>query len=346
MELLPARGGLHIYLAPRRLVAVVRRGGRIVEDGALHIPLVNPGSQWKIPVAALRGLLGQTATPGTVPPRSPSRALATAGGAEGLSPDSRRGAIDRAVAARLPVSISLSGRWCQMVLAPWSDALMAEPAASRFLQMQLSAVYGDAARTWSVSCDDAPYGHPRLACGIDADLLESLQSILAEHRLRCAAIEPLVGTVCRTLDGKPTAFAVAEQGRLSMAVLSRSRVTAFQTQPCGDNWHNELAQAWQRWTLRAPELAAIDDVAVMDLSGVARHAQADRLPAHFRLVEPPFGPAADFSRPNDTANAAAPLHRAPPAAQAEAKAATEVGAEAAAATEAGDSAMVKLGAAA
>lgn len=307
--LLPARRELHIHLAPRRLVAVVRQGGRIVEDGALHIPLNNPNSQWQIPVTALRGLLARRESEQAVPiaPRP-------AGGGAAY------GAVNDAIAARLPVSISLSGRWCQMVMAPWSDALMAEPAASRFLQMQLSAVYGDSARAWSVSCDDAPYGHPRLASGLDANLLQVLQSTLEEHRLRCSSIEPLVGAVCRSLDGSPAAFAVAEQGRLSMAALSRGRVAAFQSQPCGGDWHSELAQAWQRWTLRAPELAAISDVAVVDLSGVAQGAQAFQLPARFRLVDTPFGSAADFAIDTGAAHMPIPARQVSPAVHVEADA--------------------------
>ena len=273
--LFTARRTLHIHVAPQSLAAVVRQGGRIAADGALHIAVNNPAGHWQAALAALRALLEQ---PGT-------------------------GTTARdALAARLPLHVSLSGRWCQMLMAPWSDALLSEPGASRFLSMQLAAIYGDAARTWTASSDDAPYGQPRLVCGIAAELLDALHALAAEHATRCAAIEPLAGAACAWLaPGKPEAFAVIEPGRITMASLTNGRVTAIQSQPCSPAWHGELAQAWQRWTLRAPELVAVADVAVVDLSGQPAGLAAGQLPGRFRLAGSPFSHAGAATAANAAA---------------------------------------------
>ena len=264
--LLPARRTLHIHLAPQSLLAVVRHGGRIVEDGVLHVAFSNPAGQWQAPLAALSALLAQPGTDTTA---------------------------WEALAAGLPLHVSLSGRWCQALMAPWSDALLSEPGASRFLNMHLAAVYGDAARAWTAGSDDAPYGQPRLVCGIATELLDALHALAAQHGARCAAIEPLASAVCAWLaPGKPEAFAVIEPGRITMAALTNGRVSAIQSQPCSPAWHCELAQAWQRWTLRAPELAPIADVAVIDLSGQPAGLAAGQLPARFRLAGSPFVGAA------------------------------------------------------
>lgn len=266
--LLPARRALHIHLGPQSLLAVVRQGGSILDGGTLQIAFANPAGQWQAPLAALRAMLAQPGEAGAPAMRS-------------------------ALAAKLPLHVSLSGRWCQMLMAPWSDALLSEPGAARFLEMQFAAIYGDAARGWTVSSDDAPYGQPRLACGIDTGLLDALHALAAEHGTRCAAIEPLAGAVCASLaPDKPEAIATVEPGRITMAALSKGRVAAIQLQPCGAAWHTELAQAWQRWSLREPELAAIADVAVVDLSGQPAALAAGQLPGRFRLAASPFGLAA------------------------------------------------------
>lgn len=170
---------------------------------------------------------------------------------------------------------------------------MSEPGATRFLQMQLSAVYGDSARNWQVACDDAPYGEPRLACGLDGDLLQVLQGLCADLRFPCTAMEPVTSTVCGAHAARPgnrsgNAVALLEQGgRITMAALDKGRVAALTTQAASGNWAMELPQAWQRWALRTPILAGMAEVAVVDLSGQA--AALAGLPALFRVVETPFG---------------------------------------------------------
>ncbi|CAN7572671.1 hypothetical protein LJR289_004093 [Pseudoduganella sp. LjRoot289] len=317
--LLPARRTLHVHLAPQQLLAVVRQGGRIVEGSAMRVVYANPAGQWQAAIAALRAFLAQPEAPnaviaqrqtsakaGTHTPHQPRQSMdSPVPVVSQAQSDAQRipcytlrgndrpaGAVLRdSLAARTPLSISLSGRWCQLVLAPWSDALLAEPGASRFLHMQLSAVYGDAAGNWTVSSDDASYGQPRVACGIATGLLDALHTLAAEHGTRCAAIEPSVSAVCRSLTGKPAAFAIIEQGRMTLAALAGGRITAIQSQPCGAAWHAELPQSWQRWSLRAPELAAIGDIAVVDLSGQSGGTVAGRLPGLFRLADSPFGSA-------------------------------------------------------
>ncbi|GAB2849554.1 hypothetical protein GCM10027277_17170 [Pseudoduganella ginsengisoli] len=259
------RRSLRIYLAPQHVVIAAADGGRVT--GAVTLPVANPGGHWEAPLATLRGLMEH---PGEILSGSEERAAQI---------------ILAALTAQAPLSISLSGRWCQSVMAPWSDALLAEPAATRFLQMQLSAVYGDAARGWNIASDDAPYGQPRAACGIDADLLQALRTDLGK---RCGAIEPIIGTASRMQTGF-AAFAIVEPGKLTMATMAHGRLAAICSQPCGPAWHVELGQAWQRWALRLPELESITTVAVIDLTcqPPARHALAPL----FQLVESPFGPA-------------------------------------------------------
>lgn len=260
---------LRVHVAPQQLLTVVCRSGQPLPASAARVAIDNPTGHWQPAVDALRAWLVRSGQSG----------------------------------AGLPLELSLAGRWCQMLVAPWSDALLTDAGATRFLQAQLAALYGEAARSWSVAADDAPYGQPRLACGIDAALLADLR---AAAGARCRSIEPAVSAVLRALlASRPQALAVVEAGRLTLAALSGGRITAIAAQPCGAAWHGELLQAWQRWTLRAPELALLSDIAVVDLSGaslrLARTAGADVLPPPFRLADSPFGTVQTPAIPQEAA---------------------------------------------
>jgi hypothetical protein len=117
--------------------------------------------------------------------------------------------------------------------------------------------------------------------------------------------------VRRALAGTtPQALAVIEAQRITLAALTGGRITALQTQalPANGAWRAELPLAWQRWTLRAPELAGVDHVAVVDLSGAPLPPAApthhglqlvpDTLPSRFRLAASPFGNAPEWAAPS------------------------------------------------
>ncbi|WP_298407447.1 hypothetical protein [Janthinobacterium sp.] len=227
-----SRATVCLHLAPQALYGVQRRAGCPVPDSAFHLPIANPDASWQVALAALRGWLEQD------------------GG------------------KKLPLAVSLASRWCAMLMVPWSGALLERTSAQRFLHSQFAAVYGDGARAWRLAADDAPYGKPRLACGIDGDLLQGVQDAAAAHGRRCLSIEPIVGPAWRSIAGsKPAAFALVEAGRLLLATTSGGRITALHSQSCAIAWGDELDRAWRRWNLRAPQLDAIEQVALLDLSG-------------------------------------------------------------------------------
>ncbi len=74
------------------------------------------------------------------------------------------------------------------------------------------------------------------------------------------------------------------------APLTTNDVSRFivgeQAQPCRGHWNGELSQAWQRWTLRSPELGHIKSVALVRLDDTPAHGplgemfDAVRLPSY------------------------------------------------------------------
>lgn len=249
------RATVCLHLAPHGLHGVLRRAGRPLSDSAFHLPILNHDASWEVALAALRGWLEQNN------------------------------------GKKLPLAVSLASRWCAMLMVPWSGALLDRTSAQRFLHSQFAAVYGDGARAWRLAADDAPYGKPRLACGIDAALLQGVLDAAAAHGRRCLSIEPIVGPAWRSIaGGKPAAFALVEAGRLLLATTSGGRITALHSQSCGAAWGDELDRAWRRWNLRAPQLDAIEQVALLDLSGVPQ----EDLPGRFQPV--PVAGAAHLMR--------------------------------------------------
>jgi hypothetical protein len=253
---------LCIGLNPEQLSCVLRRGKVFAIDHAYLQTVSSPDGHWQPVLAACQAWLREA---------------------------------DRA-SAGLPLRFTLSSRWCRMMSVPWSDALLSAPSAQRFLQTQFMSLYGDVARDWVVTCDDAPYGEPRMACAIERDLLEALQQAAAENMHPLHAIESVIPVAWRAIaakDGRSDAIAVIEPGRITLARVRKRRLVALQSQPFLTSWQQELPQAWQRWALRDPELTGITEVAVLNLTGETASATLPK-PFHAVLL-PSYGLASGYS---------------------------------------------------
>jgi hypothetical protein len=248
---------LCVALAPAQLTAAIRSGGRVLADSALSVPVDGEDGDWRAALAGFDALLRQAGP----------------------------------AATGLPLSVALSSCWCQLAMLPWSDALLGEAGRHRFMESQFAALFGEAARGWAIACDDAPCGEPRLACAVERDFLDGLHATALAHGHAIAGIESVLSIAWRALASvRPRAFALAEPGRLVLAAGARGRIVALQAQPCRGALQDELPRAWQRWTLRAPELADIANVALVSLGGGAA---AAGLPERFRAaaLPSPLAPA-------------------------------------------------------
>jgi hypothetical protein len=246
---------LCVSLTPQALSCVVRKGNRFTAEGAYRQSVSHSDGTWQPVLSLFQEYLQCTDRP-------------------------RR---------HLPISFVLSNCWSRMMMIPWSDALLKETNASAFLQSQYVALYGDEARDWVITADDAPYGQPRLACAIERSLIEAIQRLAQEHRFSCQSVEPILSAAWRATAGSAAhqakAFAVVEAGWISMAATSRGRINGIQSQPCRHNWPDELPRIWQRWILRSPELADIAQVALLNLTD---ETIKDELPNPFVSVSLPL----------------------------------------------------------
>lgn len=260
MSLIKSAPVLCATLAPHQVSFAWRQGTRFIEEGSWHQACDNPDGSWQNALMLLRTGLQQS----------------------------------KQFPAGSRLSVSLAGRWCQMLRMPWSDALLQAETGQRFLHNQFIAIFGEVAREWQIEVDDAPYGQARLACALETGLLHALQELAESFSLRLQSLEPLLAQAWRALarmHGKQCpAFALIEEERITLAQTHRGHIQQVHTEywrslakPAGKpaHWQHALVQSWQRYCLREPHLAEFDQVAVLNLS---HQAQREQLPSPFVLT--------------------------------------------------------------
>lgn len=220
---------LEVALAPEMLSAVVREGGRVLACSEIRIAPGPGEGHWQTGLAAFAAWVRHAGV--------------------GL----------RAV----PLTISVSTRWCQLAMLPWSDALLYQDSARRYQQERFIQIYGSAARGWDVMCDDSPRGQPRLACAIDSDFAHGLRAAALAYGHQNVRIESVVTASGRTITAAPCdRFAILEPGRLVLAARRYGRIAGIEAKTCAASWPAALPPAWQQWMVRAPQLGEVAQVIV------------------------------------------------------------------------------------
>jgi len=220
---------LDVALAPEMLSAVVREGGRILACSEIRIAAAPGEGHWQAGLEAFAGWVRHA------------------------------GVGVRAV----PLTVSVSTRWCQLAMLPWSDALLYQDSARRYQEERFIQIYGSAARAWEVLCDDAPRGQPRLACALDAGFAHGLRAAAQAHGHHNVRIESVITASGRTISAAPCdRFAILEPGRLVLVARRYGRIVGVEAQSCAGNWPPALPPAWQQWTRRAPEVGEVAQVIV------------------------------------------------------------------------------------
>ncbi|MFL6660365.1 MAG: hypothetical protein ACJ8GW_19920 [Massilia sp.] len=145
-----------VQLGPDLLSAEVRSGARVVAHSEMRLAASGADGGRSAALEALRNYLAQA----------------------GIT---LRGA---------PLALAIDARWCEITMLPWSDALMYDAGARRYCDAWFAARFGAAAHGRSISCDDAPVGAPRLACGVAREFLDALRHIAVQSGHPCVVIAP------------------------------------------------------------------------------------------------------------------------------------------------------------
>ena len=92
--------------------------------------------------------------------------------------------------AKQTCQVVLSNHFLRYQMVPWRAEINTRRERAALAQAQYRAVFGDAARNWSVRLADAPYGAPVLACAVDETLVQELDRLLRQSGAASISIEP------------------------------------------------------------------------------------------------------------------------------------------------------------
>jgi hypothetical protein len=164
--------------------------------------------------------------------------------------------------------VLLADGWLAACSMPWSAALLRSgqahaQARARLAQAGFALAPGDVIRV-----DDAAFGAPRLALGFPAELMGMLAAAAHRNAAQLASVLPLsaAGWVLAQRHRRPlAALALADTGMLvvARAMDQRARIQDITVRSGAGVTPQAL---WQRLCLRDPQLAALGEVALLDLS--------------------------------------------------------------------------------
>ena len=163
-------------------------------------------------------------------------------------------------AARLRAVVA--DKWLAVASVPWSAALQDAGRAEAFARGQLLQAGHEVQAPDTLRLDDAAFAQPRLAVAYPALLLDALRALAGRSRARLASVLPT----------SVTAWTVAPRGRAALAVLDQGQVVLAQGAwrladvTLREGGVAELEGLWQRVRLRDPRLAAVTELAVLDLA--------------------------------------------------------------------------------
>lgn len=204
------RDELAIYLAPRKLALLRRRGRRVV--AATELALAIPPGAGADPAPVLSCL------------------------ADVLADRTWHRAAARVVVADHP--------WARCaVVAPPAARL---DAAGRLAHARwvLSDAYGDAVAGWDVALSDEPPGRPAVASAIPATLRAGLEEALAPARVALASLQPQLVAAFnawrRLLPADDAWFVRVDEGALAAIHLSGGGWDRIHLARLGPDWQVEL----------------------------------------------------------------------------------------------------------
>lgn len=156
------------------------------------------------------------------------------------------------------VSIVLSNHFARYVLVPRNGELSGEEEELGFARHCFAEVYGHAADSWTIRLS-ADGGESQVACGVDAALLEALESTVEGAGRHLRSVQPYLMVAFnrwrRALAGPLVWFVLAEEGQLCLAALRKGRWVELATRHAGTGWSRELPAMLARQRL----LAGLDE---------------------------------------------------------------------------------------
>lgn len=158
--------------------------------------------------------------------------------------------------------VIVSNALARFALVPFSTAVVGREADEALAAQVFRGTHGERVEGWRVRVSPAAHGQRRVACALDAALLEAIPAAAREHGLSVSAIEPAWAAGFNAAYRRLPAscwFAVTEPGRLVLGLLIDGEWRQLAAERCGDDARAALRQALMR------ESTVTDDPAAAQL---------------------------------------------------------------------------------
>ncbi len=170
---------------------------------------------------------------------------------------------------RLPgnekLEVVLSNHLVRYAVLPWSAALATDDEWDAYARHVFAGTYGADAANWRVRICDGGRGRNRVACAIDAALLDALVAVE-----RVVSIQPHLMAAFnarrREFGEHPGWFVLHEPGRLTLCLAAGGEWKLLRNRQAPENWRDSLHDLLHRELLASGE-AACDRVVLS--SGLA-----------------------------------------------------------------------------
>lgn len=153
--------------------------------------------------------------------------------------------------AATEANIVLADQFCRYALLPWSDTLKTHAQWMALARHRFCAIHGPVANDWEIKfAETAPAG-PRLACAVDAGLVDALAERFSGGSVHLVSVLPFLVTAfnqIRHRTGGSCWLVVEEPGRLTLALFLRGVWAAIRSRR-GD-------ASPQAWRAALPEMIA------------------------------------------------------------------------------------------
>jgi hypothetical protein len=171
-----------------------------------------------------------------------------------------------AAKGRTAVTVVLSNQFLRYALVPWQAGLADAQEDLSYTRHCFAKVYGKAALQWEVRLSHQAAGKPRLASGVDAELLEGLRSMFGRPGIALRSIQPHLMAAFngarRRLRQRSAWLALLEPGHLCLALLRDGHWSRVRSLRIDSSWRQELPRILEREVLLVDDAAVPNDVYV------------------------------------------------------------------------------------
>jgi hypothetical protein len=165
---------------------------------------------------------------------------------------------------RTAATVILSNQFLRYLLVPWQAALANAQEDLSYTRHCFTKVYGKAALQWEVRLSHQAPEKPRLAGGVDAELIEGLRSVFARQGIELRSIQPHLMAAFngarRRLRHRSAWLALVEPSHLCLALLREGHWSRVRSQRIDSTSRQELPRIIEREAFLADDSAVPRDV--------------------------------------------------------------------------------------